>query len=342
MTVTSSSTDKRGLLANVAAFRALWPAPMLLALGCNASSAQPPVSSTAPAACAAPEPAPAAPAPPASARPYDLDADLQARIKLARAQFHSDVPAEVVGDVFALVGAPRCPAFGAAVRHVRDATLALLHDRMDRRATSAVTVYVFCDEAAYEGYCQLRLGGSCPSPLGFYERSTREVFAEIGPGIGTLTHEIVHPMFEADFPGAPEWLEEGVASLFEAPVLSAPGEIHGQDNWRLPLLATALRSPAKRHEASLAATVAMGDAEFREGDVDAHYAAARYVCMWLDERGWLWPMVREMRDAIGREGGAGGTGAAGAAESAFREVTKMTTGDAERAWRGWVLARAKG
>ena len=313
---------------------------MLLALGCNASSAQPSVSSTAPAACAAPEPAPApAPAPTPSARPYDLDADLQARIQLARAEFHSDLPAEVVGDVFALVGAPYCPAFQAAVRHARDAALALLHDRMDRRATSAVTVYVFCNETAYEGYCQLRLGGSCPSSLGFYERSTREVFAQIGPGIGTLTHEIVHPMFEADFPGAPEWLEEGIASLFEAPVLSAPGEIHGQDNWRLPLLAGALRSPAKAHDASLAAIVGMGDAEFRAGDVDVHYAAARYVCMWLDEHGWLWPMVRAMRDAVGREGG---TGAGEAAENAFREVTKMTTGDADRAWTAWVLARAKG
>jgi len=46
---------------------------MFLALGCNASSAQPAVSSTAPAACAASEPAPA---PTSSARPYDLDADL--------------------------------------------------------------------------------------------------------------------------------------------------------------------------------------------------------------------------------------------------------------------------
>jgi hypothetical protein len=146
-------------------------------------------------------------------------------------------------------------------------------------------------------------------------------------------------MFEADFPGAPEWLEEGIASLFEAPVLAAPGEIHGQDNWRLPLLARALRSPAKGQEASLAAIVGMGDAGFREGDVDAHYAAARYVCMWLDQHGWLWPMVRAMRDAVAREGG---TGAAEAAENAFREVTKMTTGDAERAWTSWVLARAKG
>src|ERR1019366_7103725 len=105
----------------------------------NASSAQPSVSSTAPAACTASEPAPA-PAPTPSARPYDRDADLQARIQLARAEFHSDVPAEVVGNVFALIGAPRCPAFGAAVHHARDAALALLHDRMDRRATSAVTV----------------------------------------------------------------------------------------------------------------------------------------------------------------------------------------------------------
>jgi hypothetical protein len=48
--------------------------------------------------------------------------------------------------------------------------------------------------------------------------------------MGTLTHEIVHPMLEADFPGAPEWLEEGIASPFEAPVLAARRD-RGRSRW---------------------------------------------------------------------------------------------------------------
>ena len=44
------------------------------------------------------------------------------------------------------------------------------------------------------------------------------------PWADTITHELVHPIVESDFPRAPTWIDEGLASLFEAPVLPRPGE----------------------------------------------------------------------------------------------------------------------
>ena len=44
----------------------------------------------------------------------------------------------------------------------------------------------------------------------------------IGPGPGTLSHELVHPYMEANFPNVPAWFNEGLASLYEQPLKSAP------------------------------------------------------------------------------------------------------------------------
>jgi len=45
-----------------------------------------------------------------------------------------------------------------------------------------------------------------------------------GLGLGTLTHELIHPIVETDFPRAPTWINEGIASLFEAPMISGPAK----------------------------------------------------------------------------------------------------------------------
>jgi hypothetical protein len=148
-----------------------------------------------------------------------------------------------------------------------------------------------------------------------------------GPGIGTLTHEIVHPLVEADFPGAPVWIDEGIASLFEAPVLPRPGEIHGAKNWRLPRLRTALASRKERSEARLDALFGMPDDAFRGTDEDLHYAMARYACKWLDDRGKLWDFYRAWRDSVAEDR----TG-----EAAFKAAVGMSPADANDAWTAWV------
>lgn len=149
----------------------------------------------------------------------------------------------------------------------------------------------------------------------------------VGPGIGTLTHELVHPIVQADFPGAPEWLNEGIASLFEALSMPAPGQIHGVKNWRHPRLLRALRSPKERDRPSLEAPFALDDATFRGADEDLHYAAARYSCQWLDQQGKLWSFYRYFRDH--RESDPTG-------EHAFTAVMGKTPAEANAPWAAWV------
>jgi hypothetical protein len=158
-----------------------------------------------------------------------------------------------------------------------------------------------------------------------------------GPGIGTLTHEMVHPLVEADFPKAPTWIDEGIASLFEAPVLPRDGEIHGAKNWRLPRLLAAMRATkpaaggATRLEARLDARLdvlfGMSDATFRDDDETLHYAMARYACQWLDQRGKLWAFYRAWRDGIDTDP----TG-----EHAFVAAMGQTPAEANETWQAWV------
>ena len=70
-----------------------------------------------------------------------------------------------------------------------------------------------------------------------------------------------------------------------------PGEIHGAKNWRHPRLKRALSSN-ERDKARLEVLFGMTDETFRDDAEDLHYAMARYVCQWLDERGKLWPFYQ--------------------------------------------------
>ena len=61
----------------------------------------------------------------------------------------------------------------------------------------------------------------------------------IQTGGGTLVHERVHAYLEANLPGCPPWLNEGLASLYEQ-VGEKSGRIWGFVNWRLPPLQKAI------------------------------------------------------------------------------------------------------
>lgn len=258
---------------------------------------------------------------------YDLTADLTAR--RAEAELHLGPLADVETQegVF-LVAAPGGRGTLASVRNVmRRVVQAYFNDRFTRHPERAVSVYLFPTAAPYNAYCSQRWGEPCMSVYGFYSRSERRIVMNLGPGIGTLTHELVHPIVEADFPSAPAWLEEGIASLFEGYTMPAEGEIHGVKNWRYPRLLRALRSPEESGETSLPNLFAMSDEVFRGPTEDLNYATARYLCMWLDQQRLLWPFYRRWRDDVDRDP----TG-----ERTFAEIVGTTPSEADAAWKLWV------
>jgi hypothetical protein len=275
------------------------------------------------------EPAPVPVAPPAP--PYDLAADRDRIIAHAKEELGPGTLTVTVDEVFVLIGPSgwNRAALRASEKLVRDAVAAYLHERFDRGPTHAIAVYLFPSADPYRRYCRASLHEECISPFGFYMDG--KMIMNAGPGLGTLTHELVHPFVDADFPGAPIWINEGIASLFEAPVIPRPGEIRGVKNWRHPRLLRALTSARKgeRDAASLARLFGMADTAFRDEDEDLHYAMARYVCQWLDERKLLWPFYRRWRDTFEKD-------PSGA--QAFADVVGTSPADANGPWTKWARA----
>jgi hypothetical protein len=219
-------------------------------------------------------------------------------------------------------------ALETVARLVHRALEALYEDRLAKRPERPVTVLLFASARPYERFCVERLHESCISPYGFYRPDARAIVMNAGPGIGTLTHEIVHPLVEADFPGAPVWIDEGIASLFEAPLFPIAGEIHGAKNWRLPRLRAALASRKERSAARLDVLFSLDDRAFRGEDEDLHYAMARYACKWLDDHGKLWDFYRAWRDGVADDPSG---------ERAFAKAVGMTLSAAHEAWAAWVM-----
>ncbi len=271
---------------------------------------------------------PVEPPKPVTTPAYDLAHDLLARDADARARLGKGIETATVGGVFVLVGARGFTggSFAQSRDLVTRALAAFTNGRFGKTPREAITVYLFGDAGSYGAFCKAAIHEPCISPYGFYWPSERWMVMNAGLGLGTLTHELVHPLVEADFPRAPTWLNEGIASVFEAPAFTKPGEIHGVKNWRLPRLKQALSS-RERPKAMPHTLFGMSDTTFRDDDESLHYALARYVCQWLDERGKLWEFYHAFRD----DRDADPTG-----EKAFTRVVGMTPTAADTAFLGWL------
>jgi hypothetical protein len=284
------------------------------------------VTTEAPAA-STPPPVSAPPPPP----PYDLESDRARRAGAARDELGAKTRSTVVSDIFVVLGPSgwQGAAFDQSVALMNNAMAGYLNGRFAKKPSRAISVYLFPNGATYEAFCKKKYDAPCIAHYGFYSPSDRYMVMNAGLGLGTLTHEIVHPLVEADFPGAPTWINEGIASLFEGPVIPKPGEIHGVKNWRHPRLVRALKSAREKDAARLDALFGMADDTFRDDDEDLHYAMARFACQWLDERGKLWAFYQRWRDHASEDP----TGA-----KSFEEVVGKSPADASAAWTKWVLA----
>jgi hypothetical protein len=258
---------------------------------------------------------------------YDRVADIAQRIEEAKQELGPSSGATVVQDVF-VIAAPSAGHARALARNVvKPALDAYFNGRFSRRPARAVSVYLFPSAAPYEAYCERRWSRACISIYGFYLGEERKIIMNVGPGVGTLTHELVHPIIETDFPDAPQWLNEGIASLYEGFALPKPGEIRGVKNWRYRGLVAALNSPKRRDLVRLPRLFGMSDEVFRGRDEGLNYALARYVCLWLENQNMLWPFYRTWRDNVASDPSG---------EQAFAKASGMTPAAAALRWERWV------
>jgi hypothetical protein len=166
---------------------------------------------------------------------------------------------------------------------VKVAAKALKERFFDRDPAAIVDVLMLATESSYDRYAGSFFARPS-TPYGYYSPCDRAIYVNMTLGNGTLVHEMVHAFMEATFPACPTWFNEGLASLYEQTDL-ASGKLAGRVNWRLP----GLQSTILRHKTiPLAELLATSRLSFyAEKKSGLHYAMARYLCFYLQEKGLL-------------------------------------------------------
>ncbi len=170
---------------------------------------------------------------------------------------------------------------------------AMHKDFMKTRPDKPLKVFLFKDKASYDAYNKKAYHREPTTPYGFYMPSERKMVMNIATGLGTLAHEMVHPLNEADFPSIPSWFNEGFASLYEQSYYLRDGSIRGDVNWRLPGLQKAMRN---ENHPRLKSVMETSTSEFYGMNSGLNYAAARYLCHYLQEQGKLVEFYQSFRD----------------------------------------------
>lgn len=180
-----------------------------------------------------------------------------------------------------------------AQQSVRRTVRMLQQEYFPREPAQPITIWLFRDLTSYQRHALELFGEEPRSPYGYYLPQRRAMLMNIATGNGTLIHEIVHPFMNANFPACPVWFNEGLASLYEQSNTRG-GLLNGLVNWRLPGLKRAIREGRTLPFAQL---MALSAAEFyapAEGSsYNRYYGQARYLCLYLQERGDLTRFYRQ-------------------------------------------------
>lgn len=184
-----------------------------------------------------------------------------------------------------------------------------------------IVVLLFHGQDSYRKACKDVLGVSNPPYYGFCRTSERLLVMDINTGGGTLVHELVHVMIGFDFPEIPDWFNEGMGSLYEQ-CDYRENRLVGLVNWRLPGLQKALA------DGKLGSLEALPGADFRGANEGLNYAQARYLCMYMQEKGLLEDFYRTFRDRRDEDP----TGLKFLKEA----FASRGLADVDKEWRAWV------
>jgi hypothetical protein len=187
----------------------------------------------------------------------------------------SEPPFVVIGDE-----APETVQRRAA-QTVKWAVVKLKQDYFQRDPDGIIDIWLCKDGSSYTNISQRVCHEAPTSRFGYFSPANQTLIMNIATGSGTLVHEIVHPFIQANFTNCPPWFNEGFASLFEAST-ERHGHIRGLINWRYKELEKAIRGGKTIPFDKL---TSMSAAQFYGGSsYSQHYAQARYLCYYLQEK----------------------------------------------------------
>jgi hypothetical protein len=205
---------------------------------------------------------------------------------------------------------------------LRSKVALLEKEYFDKRPDKVLEVWLFKNEKSFRKGAKKFWDDDPGTPYGYYSPEDNALIMNAS-GLGTLSHELVHPYMEANFPDVPSWFNEGLASLYEQPG-ERKGRIVGHANWRLPNLKKEIKAKTLPKMSKLLGT---NRDQFYEANYDS-YAYARYVVYYLQEHGKLLDFYKKFRDDKKDLTGI----------TALESVLGESLDDFEPKWRKWVLA----
>jgi hypothetical protein len=197
--------------------------------------------------------------------------------KLAGQGFHVLVEAP-----FVIIGDESRTRVKSRASFVRWVVRLIEADYFSKQPDKIIEIWLFKNERTYRKGAKKFFDDEPNTPYGYYSSDDNALVMNIGPGAGTLSHELVHPYIEANFPNSPSWFNEGLASLYEQP-RERDGHMWGTTNWRLPGLQRMIRTKTLPSLKTLLASSRDG---FYDAEYDS-YAYARFLCQYLQDHGKL-------------------------------------------------------
>jgi hypothetical protein len=275
---------------------------------------------------AAPAAAPTAAVVPVATQPATLEQKCRAVLEKWQPRFDVERMNVLVSPPFIIAG----DANLQRLARYRDGTVlaaarALSATFFDVPPDKPIVILLFESAEPYRRLSKKWLGDDDDvSPYGYFRSRDNVMVMNVGTGTGTLVHELTHALIKPDFPKVPDWFNEGLGSLYEQCTL-ANNSIRGLENWRLPALQKAIREKKVRTLQEL-----INDPDFY-GDqhVGLNYAEARYLLMYLQDKGKLPDFYKRLRanhddDPTG--------------EATLRNLLAPQSLEAfEKEWRAWVL-----
>jgi len=158
-------------------------------------------------------------------------------------------------------------------------------------------IWLFRDDESYRRYSRELFSTVPDTPFGFFSPRGEALVMNIETGGGTLCHEIVHAMMPVNFPGCPVWFNEGLASLYEQ-CEQREGHLVGLTNWRLKGLQQNIQAQLLLPFEKLMQADNEQFYNERKGD---HYAQARYLCYYLQEKQLLVKFYQAFRNNVGND-----------------------------------------
>ncbi|MEO8843068.1 MAG: DUF1570 domain-containing protein [Kofleriaceae bacterium] len=229
-----------------------------------------------------------------------------------------------------VITAPFVAIGDGSPKDVKKIALGFLHDEMTmmekdffaKRPEKLIEVWLFKNEKSFRAGAKKFFNDEPDTPYGYYSPTASALIMNVN-GLGTLSHELVHPYMEANFDDVASWFNEGLASLFERPS-ERKGRIIGLANWRLPNLKKEIRNKTLPPLTKLLATTRD---EFYAADWDA-YAQARYLVFYLQEHDKLKPFYDAFHDDTKDKTG----------RAALEKVLGEDLDTFDPKWQKWVLA----